>query len=60
VFDLLFSELQFGFMPEALFLAFGFSRGFPQLVSAFSDFLSVDHLVAPLVGPTKVAEALAN
>jgi hypothetical protein len=44
VFDLLFSELPFGFMPEALFLAFGFSRGLPQLMGALPGFLSVDHL----------------
>jgi hypothetical protein len=43
VFDLIFFELSFGFMPKALFLAFGFSRGLPQLMGALPGFLSVEH-----------------
>jgi hypothetical protein len=45
VFDLLFSELPFRFVPKALFLAFGFSRSLPQLMGTLPDFLSVDHSV---------------
>ena len=44
VFDLLFFELSFGFMPEAIFLAFGFSRGLPQLMGALPDFVYIEHL----------------
>jgi hypothetical protein len=50
LFNLLFSELPLGFMPETLLLAFGFSRGFPQLMGALPCFLSVDHLAPPLAG----------
>jgi hypothetical protein len=58
VFDLLFFELSFGFMPEALFLAFGFSRGLPQLMGAHL-YISTTW-VTPLVGPKLAAKALAN
>ncbi len=44
VFDLLFFELSFGFMPEAIFMAYGFSRGLPQLMGALPDFVYIEHL----------------
>jgi hypothetical protein len=41
VFDLLFLELSFSLMPEALFLAFGLPRLLPQLIGALPDFFSL-------------------
>ena len=60
VFDLLFFELPFGFMPEAVFLAFRFSRGLPQLMGALSDFVYIEHLGNSTGRPKLAAEALAN
>ena len=60
VFDLLFFELSFGFMPEALFLAFRLSGGLPQLWARSLILCISITWVTPLVVPKLAAEALAN